>query len=112
MEIKHLIQVSQYKWKNAAGFTFDFEHLMREGYYYRQEQQVIVSGIDGSYRWRLASKYTYLGMFAIVYYGYLKLIMDKFPALRKLHESNLIFRLFVDVIATYFVAMVPISFTD
>ena len=85
MFLPHLIEVSQYKFKNSAGFTFDFEHLERDGYYYRQEQQEIVSGIDGSFRWRIASKYTYLGMFAIAYYGYMKLLMDKLPFLKRLH---------------------------
>ena len=37
MEFPHLIEVSQYKFKNNAGFEFDFEHLQRDGYYYRQE---------------------------------------------------------------------------
>ena len=77
---------STMKWENEAGFTFDFEHIIKPGYYYRQEQQEIVAGTDGSFRWRISTKYTYLGLFAAVHYGYLNLFIQKFPAFGRAYD--------------------------
>jgi hypothetical protein len=103
---------SPLEWQNEAGFVFNFEHLVKPGYHYRQEQQEIVSGTDGSFRWRISSKYTFLGMYAVIHYGYLKVIADKVPAFKNAYRENKYLRVLIDVLSCYGISMVPIYFTD
>ena len=114
MEVLGLNQAlnSSMKWQNEAGFTFDFEHIIKPGYYYRQEQQEIVAGTDGSFRWRISSKYTFLGLYAVVHYGYLILLANNFPSFKRVYQKNVYLKVFIDVVTAYFVSMMPIYFTD
>lgn len=71
-----------------------------------------MSGIDGTYRGHLVIKYGSLGFFAIIYYGHMKLLYKHFPSFKKLHETNFLYRVVMDVISTYTFSYILVGGTD
>lgn len=75
--------------------------MVTEGGYYKQEQQEIVSGLDGSHRWNNFLSVVYGGMPPLMQYCFVKFLLDQIPAFRNVYYSNSIVKIHVDMFASY-----------
>ena len=88
-----LSHLSNSSFQNEAGFVFDVGHLTKDGGYYKQQQQEIVAGFDGSYRLSQFLTIAYVGMYPAYQLVFLKFLLDKIGVLKNAYYSNWFVRL-------------------
>ena len=92
---------NQFVFENQAGFQFDISHLILEDYYYKKEQEVIVEGFDGTYRWKQFITIVYVGMSNIYQYAFLKFILDTIGPFNQIYKHYWVLKVQVDTLFTY-----------
>ena len=97
---------------NDAGFVFEIEHVVLDGAFYRQEQQEIVSGFDGSNRWNNLINVLYGGAPPLMQYCFLKFMLDRSPAFKSVYDGSMLVKVVVDCVMVYGIMFAMMVFND